>query len=105
MKFSLGDLVKIKRISSYNEGIPLTRLIQDDVNDFVVESYFVAYDVHALIVRLPTDPENEFYGEYEILIGKEFYYSPEEFLEFATEEQNAKTKRNNTRKISKSSPR
>ena len=105
MKFSLGDLVKIKKTMSYDEGTYLTRLIQDNVNDFLVESYFVTSGVHALVVRLPTDPDNEFYGEYEILIGKELYYSPEDFLELATEEQNAKTKRNNTRKTSKSSTR
>lgn len=86
MKFSLGDLVKIKKTINYSEGIHLTRLKQDNVNDFLVESFFVTSGVHALVVRLPTDPNNEFYGEYEILIGKELFYSPEDCLEPVTEE-------------------
>ena len=86
MKFSRGNLVKIKKTINYDEGVYLTRVIQDNVNEFQVDDYFVAFGTHALIIRLPTDADNEFYGDYELLIGKDCFYSPEDLLESINEE-------------------
>ena len=61
-------------------------MTQDFVDEYFVSDKWVSHGTYALVVRDPMDQENEMAGEYQILIGKEFYYSPEEFLESIIEE-------------------
>ena len=86
MKFNSGDLVKIKKTNSYTDGVHLTCLIQDDVDDYLVMSTWVCYGTYALVIRDPFDQDNEMSGEYQILIGKDFYYCDEDAIESITEE-------------------
>lgn len=82
MKFSIGELVKIKKTpNSENGGAFLTHLSDLGLDEFHVETYFFPIGVHGLIVKTPTDKDNEFYGEYGILINELIFYAHEDSLE------------------------